>query len=383
LLCLALTQAGLDAHSAYQVVQTLKRLAQHGRTVIISIHTPRSEIAGLFDNVILLSAGTALYSGPAADSLPHFARCGHVMPAFSNPAEFMIDLAAIDNRDPELERMSLARTEQLREAWQQCSDVIDNETQKQIVEEPAESHQPELRSVGFVRQVHVLTRRGVKVSLRDPLSVASMILEAIIMSFVSGWIFYQLPKDLAGIKSRQGALYAAFGLQTYLLLLIEIYRLTSEYRLFDLEHAEGAVSVPAFLLSRRLSRLLLEDLPMPLIFSVIFYFMVGLRADAATFFVFLFLMILAQYVTITFASLCVALSRNYAGASLFANLLYTVNSFACGFFVNANQIPVYTRWLKWVVTITNVEVRLPVLITFPGTKLLLTWSILEQRIYWS
>lgn len=349
---LALTSTGLDAYSAYQVVQTLKRLAQHGRTVIISIHTPRSEIAALFDNVILLSAGTALYSGPAAAALPHFARCGHVMPPFSNPAEFMIDLAAVDNRDPELERISLARTQHLRQAWQEVSKTTDHVAQKHIVltvEEPTDMPRP--KSVGFLRQVLVLTRRGIRVAIRDPLSVASMILEAIIMSFVSGWIFYQLPKDLAGIKSRQGALFSAFALQSYLLLLIEIYRLTSEYRLFDLEHVEGAVSVPAFLLSRRLSRLFLEDLPMPLVFSLIYYFMVGFRAEPATFFIFLFLMILAQYVTMTFASLCVALSRDYAGASLFANLLYTVNSFACGFFVNANQIPVYTRWLKWVVSV--------------------------------
>jgi len=114
LLNLGLTFASLDAYSAYQVVQTLKRLAEHGRTVTISIHTPRSEVAALFDNVVLISAGTALYSGPSAASLPHFARFGHVMPPFSNPAEFMIDLSATDNQDSELERLSLARTKHLR-----------------------------------------------------------------------------------------------------------------------------------------------------------------------------------------------------------------------------------------------------------------------------
>jgi len=338
----------------------------------------------LFDNVILLSGGSALYSGPASASLAHFARCGHVMPPFSNPAEFMIDLSAVDNRDPELERLSLARTQYLRQAWQESSKITDNVSQKHSVLTVGKSTDlplPELQSVGFLRQVHVLTRRGVKVAIRDPLSVTSMILEAIIMSVVSGWIFYLLPKDLAGIRSRQSALMTAFALQSYLLLLIEIYRLTSEYRLFDLEHAEGAVSVPAFLLSRRLSRLFLEDLPMPLVFSLIYYFMVGFRAEAATSFVFLFLMILSQYLTMTFASLCVSLSREYAGASLFANLLYTVNSFACGFFVNANQIPVYTRWLKWVVSgwrVLKSRVAYKVLNCFVGTKLLLAWSILEQ-----
>ena len=35
---------GLDAFSALQVIQTLKDLAQSGRTIIITIHQPRSDM---------------------------------------------------------------------------------------------------------------------------------------------------------------------------------------------------------------------------------------------------------------------------------------------------------------------------------------------------
>jgi hypothetical protein len=274
------------------------------------------------------------------------------MPQHMNPAEYMIDLAAIDNRDPELERTTLARTQALRQAWLKKSHVLNLGPKSDAAITVTEVQEPKQnRSVSFGRQLSVLTRRGTIVALRDPLSVIGMAFEAVTMSFVCGWIFYQLPKDQAGIRSRTGALYTCFGLQNYLVLLIEIHRLTTDFRLYDMEHAEGAVSVVAFLLGRRLSRLLLEDIPVPLIFSLIFYWMVGFRADATTFFMFFFLMVLAQYVTITFATLCVALARDYAGASLIANLMYTVNSFACGYFVNADQIPVYTRWLKWIVSI--------------------------------
>lgn len=41
---------GLDATSAFQLVRTLKSLAGKGRTIITTIHQPRSEIWGLFDN---------------------------------------------------------------------------------------------------------------------------------------------------------------------------------------------------------------------------------------------------------------------------------------------------------------------------------------------
>lgn len=41
---------GLDATSAFQLVRTLKSLVGKGRTIVTTIHQPRSEIWGLFDN---------------------------------------------------------------------------------------------------------------------------------------------------------------------------------------------------------------------------------------------------------------------------------------------------------------------------------------------
>jgi len=346
-----LTMTGLDAYSAHQIVITLKRLAEKGRTVIMSIHTPRSEIVALFDNVILLSQGSALYSGPATEASVYFANHGYNIGEFVNPAEFMIDLAAVDTRDGERERVSTARVQHLRQAWTgRC--MTPEKTNKTVISvELAEVDilsEPE--KVGFWRQVEVLTSRGIKVALRDPLSVAGLAFGAISISSVQGCIFYQLPGSQAGIRSRVGALYSAFGLWNYLILLVEIYRLVPEFRLFDLERAEGSVSVPAFLLSRRMSRLFLEDIPMPLIYSLIFYFMVGFRAEVTSFFMFFFIMVLSHYVAIAFATLCVAVFRDFAGASLFADLMHTANSHPGGYFVNADQMPVYTQWLKWIVS---------------------------------
>ena len=64
---------GLDATSAYQVVRTLKNLARKGRTVITTIHQPRSEIWGLFDRITLLTKGKPVYSGKRDHVLSYFA----------------------------------------------------------------------------------------------------------------------------------------------------------------------------------------------------------------------------------------------------------------------------------------------------------------------
>ncbi|KAJ5468057.1 ABC-2 type transporter [Penicillium sp. IBT 31633x] len=344
---------GLDATSAFQIIRTLKRLALDGRTVIVSIHAPRSEIWRLFDNFVLLAKGAALYSGSVERSLAHFEECGHILPPFVNPAEFLIDLAAIDNRSETLEAASKIRVQQLREAWRAKQAVVtDTKTWDKRQEgnlQPVVDSQESVmvKQVSFRRQFSVLTSRTFTTTIRDPMGVAGSLLEAVGMAVLNGWIFLQLDKSQAGIRSRQGSLYIASSLNGYLILLYETYRLTIDIQLFDRERNEGVVSVPAFLLSRRAARLPLEDIPVPLIFSLIFYFMVGYQLDAAQFFIFFVLTLLTHYIAVTFAAVAIGIARNFPGASLVTNLAFTLQSFACGYFVQANQIPVYVRWLKW------------------------------------
>jgi ABC-type multidrug transport system ATPase subunit/ABC-type multidrug transport system permease subunit len=346
---------GLDATSAFQIIRTLKRLAMDGRTVVVSIHAPRSEIWSLFDNVVLLARGSALYSGSVEGSLAHFEECEHVLPPFVNPAEFLIDLAAIDNRTEELETASNARVQRLTEIWrskQTHSTIGGQDGQKEAAKDAKkqESYNTQdklVQTVSFRRQFRILTSRTFTTTIRDPMGVAGTLLEAVGMAVINGWIFLQLDESQSGIRSREGSLYTASSLNGYLILLYETYRLTIDIRLFDREHNEGVVSVPAFLLSRRAARLPLEDLPVPLIFSLIFYFMVGYRLDAGQFFIFFVLTLLTHYIAVTFAAVAISVARSFPGASLVGNLSFTLQSFACGYFVQSNQIPVYVRWLKW------------------------------------
>ena len=82
--------------------------------------------------------------------------------------------------------------------------------------------------------------------------------------------------------------------------------------------------------------------------------MAGFRPLADQFFTFFAVMLLSQYLAVTFAMICVAVSRNFAGASLVANLGFTLQSLGCGYFVQSNQIPVYVRWLKVMTFLTRI-----------------------------
>lgn len=297
---------------------------------------------------MLLTKGHPAFSGAAADALPYFAALGYELPPFVNPAEHLIDIAAVDIRSPELEEASSARVEGIKAAWRahaQEKFSENDESRPRSSELPSQSNR--VSHAELSRQIRVLTARTWITTIRDPMGMFGSFLEAIAMAIITGYIFFQLGEDQSGIRSRQGALYIASSLQGYLILQFEVYRLTIDIELFDRERGEGVVSVPGFLISRRLARLLIEDFPVPLMFSLIFYFMAGFRTDGPQFMTFFAVILLEQYIAVCFAMTCVAVSRTFAGASLVANMAYTLQSMACGYFIQSNTIPVYVRWTKW------------------------------------
>ncbi|KAI1618479.1 P-loop containing nucleoside triphosphate hydrolase protein [Exophiala viscosa] len=343
---------GLDAAAAFQLVKVLRRLAHTGRTIVMTIHQPRSEMWELIDNLIVMSQGKTAYSGSKDACLGHFEQAGHEIPLFVNPFEFVMDITAIDNRTRQLESKSRARTDALTRLWKQKAAQLYATQPKENPDQPSWDttalFEQSNHHVSVMQRTRVLTLRTWKVTCRDRLGVFASIIEAITMGVVTGWIFYDVGSDLSGIRSREGAMWSAVGLQGYLVLIFETYRLTNDIKVFDRERREGVSSALAFVASRRMARALLEDIPVPLIYSTLLYFMAGFRHDAVQFSVFFALVVMLHYAAVNVATICVALSRNFQISSLIANTIYTAQSMACGFFINTLEIAIWLRWTKWI-----------------------------------
>ncbi|KAK9477401.1 hypothetical protein V1514DRAFT_309256 [Lipomyces japonicus] len=85
--------SGLDSFNAFNVVECLQSLARnYKRTVIFTIHQPRSNIVALFDRLLLLSRGNLVYSGPQNECRDYFSSIGYACPPGFNLADFLIDL---------------------------------------------------------------------------------------------------------------------------------------------------------------------------------------------------------------------------------------------------------------------------------------------------
>ncbi|ORX67562.1 hypothetical protein DL89DRAFT_269361 [Linderina pennispora] len=145
--------SGLDAYNAYVVMDTLSQLARrYGRTVICTIHQPRTDIFSMFDRLIILAAGQMCYSGPANTMVQYLESIGHPVPEGYNIADFSIDLvqqATVSGKKKE-GKEQIAITAELKPV-KLVDDEVDSEYDEwsklakdspELLPSPAEDSQP-------------------------------------------------------------------------------------------------------------------------------------------------------------------------------------------------------------------------------------------------
>jgi ABC-type multidrug transport system ATPase subunit len=86
---------------AMSIVENMKRLASHGKTVIFTIHQPSSELFEMFDKIYLLSEGRLVYTGDLMNAERFFRSHNLLCPDDYNPADFYIKTLSISPFDRE------------------------------------------------------------------------------------------------------------------------------------------------------------------------------------------------------------------------------------------------------------------------------------------
>ncbi|KAJ5907467.1 hypothetical protein N7495_000149 [Penicillium taxi] len=89
--------SGLDGQSAYNTVRFLRKLADVGQAILVTIHQPSAQLFAQFDTLLLLArGGKTVYFGDIGENggtiKQYFGKHGAQCPSDANPAEFMIDV---------------------------------------------------------------------------------------------------------------------------------------------------------------------------------------------------------------------------------------------------------------------------------------------------
>jgi hypothetical protein len=199
---------GLDAFQALKVMTSIKNLAHGGRTVVASIHQPRSSIVGLLDDLLLISEGNVMYFGALKDCAAHMKSVGHTSPDNFNPADFFIDIVSIDSQDPEAEKRTRETVVELAGAYLREGG---SESSLAAMRSPAAELGGVMTVSGYnaswTMQFKQLFRRSLKQRYRDKAVMLIPLFSNILFGTLLGLIYLQAGYEEKAMQDRIGVLF--------------------------------------------------------------------------------------------------------------------------------------------------------------------------------
>ncbi|GJP34882.1 hypothetical protein CLOM_g19364 [Closterium sp. NIES-68] len=339
--------SGLDSFQALNVMSALSDLSKSGRTVVSTIHQPRSSIFALFENLLLLSEGRAVFFGPAAEAMGYFSHCGFACPEHFNPADFYLDVISVDHRDKEREMTSTARIQQLADAFTPSPEVSMEQHQQRIAEQAAEAGGEKYSKYAssWVTQFAVLARRSWRQVTRDRIPIGVAYIQAVFMMAVVSILFSNSSDSPQ--QNMTGSLFivSLFLALNGLLQMITTFPL--EKGVINRERASNSYRISAYYPAKVLSEWPIRIGPV-IIFAVIVYWPVEFQQVASKFFLFLLICLLEFTAMNGLGILIGSLAPTPELALALAPLFMVVLILFGGLLVNLDSIPVWIRWVRYI-----------------------------------
>ncbi|CAG5128016.1 unnamed protein product, partial [Candidula unifasciata] len=384
---------GLDASTANAVMLLLKRLSDHGRNIIFSIHQPRFSIYRLFDSLMLLSHGDTVYHGLSEEALQYFASVGYICEEHNNPPDFFLDvingdstaltstaaLAAAaatvqdedDKEEPDSNNGLIKPKDKnvtdhviavdgsnvpLKDLFSQsrwCAKVSDelNLIWGEHMREVNSGNDIQIRKIeyksSFATQIITVSGRCIKNVVRNPqVSVMQFAVISVFALIVGAVYFKTSSSKETAIQNRVGAFFFIIMNQVFgNMSAVELF--INERAIFIHENVSGFYRASAYFLAKVFCDVIPMRLIPVIIFSSIVYFMVDFRDGADHFFFFslnLFLTALSA------SALSFAISstvRIFAVANLCLALSYVFMMLFSGLLINIGDLAEWLRWIKY------------------------------------
>ncbi|KAL6619704.1 hypothetical protein ACP70R_034843 [Stipagrostis hirtigluma subsp. patula] len=353
--------SGLDSASAFMVVDVLRRIAQSGSIVVMTIHQPSSRILGILDRLLILSRGRTVYAGTPAGLKPFFAEFGMPIPDNENPAEFALDALHVfeDQHD------GAAALAEFNAKWQQTKAGKDKKHDDKLIKlkdaiklsvsrgklvagsgsDGAVSESVPTFANPPWTEVWVLMKRSFTNTRRMPELFAMRLGTIMVTGFILATIFWRLDDTPKGVQERLGFFAMAMSTMFYvcadaLPVFVQerhIYlRETAHnaYRRVSYVLANAAVSFPPLVL-------------LSVAFAVTTFFAVGLAGGGASFIFFVLIVLASLWAGSGFVTfLSAVVPHVMLGYTVVVAILAYFLLFS-GFFITSDRIPEYWMWFHY------------------------------------
>ncbi|KAK9806141.1 hypothetical protein WJX72_003105 [[Myrmecia] bisecta] len=341
--------SGLDAFQAQNVMEALWNLAHAGRTVIATIHQPRSSIYRMFDLLFLLSEGKTMYFGPAAEATSYFARWGFACPPQYNPADFFLDLISMDYRTSEAETESRARIELLARAYRKAStegkaSILDTAG---VLDTLTGIPNTFSFQTSWLRQARVLLWRAWMQASRDKILLVMSIVQVVAIACILSALYSSMGYTQKAVADRTGLLFFICISTAFGNVLAVAHTFPSEKSVVNRERAAKSYRVSPYYLTK-----LLAESPTRLLQTILFvcimYWAVGFNPSAERFFIFICIHLLQAFAAQALGIAVSAAANSEKTAQVAAPGITVIFILFGGFYINSASIPVWLAWIRYI-----------------------------------
>lgn len=356
--------SGLDSFLAMQVVKSLQKISDSGTTVLCTIHQPSSEVFAMFNNLYLLARGRICYSGTTANALEYFENTLNLpCPREYNPADHYIAKTAIEPLNVEASEQKISEICDILENTESYQKLINDIKIVQPGNMPAR-----FNPVGFGTQVYWNFWRSVIINYRDPMVIGIKIFITLFIALIFGLIYLNPnPEGIyvaemfsacyengtvgpiiraPDIMNINGGLFVSLTNQSFSNVFAVIGVFPFIIPIWRIEHYMGLYKMPLAFIATNLAEIPVLLL-LPLAWTGVTYFMFGFAPTVGQFFMQYFIIELVTQCAISFGYMLSSFSENpQVINAISAPLLIPLLLFG-GFYLNADSIPDYFIWLKY------------------------------------
>jgi len=340
--------SGLDSFQAERVMKTLSKLAREGgKTVVCSIHQPRSSIVDLFDDLYLLAGGRCAYFGPMKSAREWFgSTAGHAIPSDVNVAEYLIDLVSIDATSAETITATEKRVASIVAAMKSSPPKLADARADAGKRDSSDALTVvDGKRVGFWGQFPLLLTRSWRQVTRDKATNRVRFMTSLNSAMVFGSIFWKMSLKQTAIQDRMGLLQVSAINAAMSALMKTLTAFTKEKVIVNRERASEAYGVLPYFTSK-----LVAELPIsaffPLAFGACVYPMTGLHPTLGHFARFCGILTLESFSSAAMGLAISSVAPSTDAAVAMGPAVMVLFIVFGGYYVNPDNVPIYFKWLN-------------------------------------
>ncbi|KAG0647786.1 abc multidrug transporter atrF [Hyphodiscus hymeniophilus] len=358
---------GLDASTALEYTKAVRAMTDmFGLSSIVTLYQAGNGIYDLFDKVLVLDQGKQIYYGPMRQARPFMEEHGFVCRDGANIADFLTGVTVPTERviKQGFEDRFLRNADDIRNVYEKSSikakmeadyDFPTTAIAKEQTEDFREGVDYEKNkglpgksplTVSFTNQVRACVTRQYQIIWGDKATFIIKQASTLAQALTAGSLFYNAPANSAGLFVKSGACFLAL-LFNSLLAMSEVTDSFSGRPVLAKHKAFALYHPAAFCIAQ-----IAADIPVLLIqvshFSLVLYFMVGLRQDAGAFFTFWIVVFATAMCMTAFFRWIGAAFSTFDGASKVSGFMIGCYIMYTGYMIPKPHMHPWFVWIYWI-----------------------------------